>query len=63
MAQTAQTGDLPRPRIRSREEIEETYRLIVLRDPKEGPALVDTHRRLISMLDEMIARRLGHNRR
>jgi hypothetical protein len=43
--------------------MEETYRLIVVRDPKEGPALVDTHRRLISMLDEMIARRSGRNRR
>jgi hypothetical protein len=43
--------------LRSREEIEETYRQIVARDPKEGPALVDTHRRLISMLDAMIERR------
>jgi hypothetical protein len=56
MAQTAQTSDLPRPRIRSREEIEETYKQIVAGDPKEGPALVDTHRRLILLLDKMIER-------
>ena len=56
MAQAARTNDVPRPRLRSREEIEETYREIVVADPKEGPALVDTHRRLISVLDDMIER-------
>jgi hypothetical protein len=63
MAQTAQTSDLPRTRIRSREEMEETYRQIIARDPKEGPALVDTHRRLISLLDTMIAERSRRRRR
>jgi hypothetical protein len=43
--------------LRSRGEIEETYRQIVARDPREGPALVDTHRRLIAMLDAMIEKR------
>jgi hypothetical protein len=42
--------------------MEETYRQIVARDPKEGPALVDTHRRLISLLDEMIEKRHGKRR-
>jgi hypothetical protein len=37
--------------------MEETYRQIVARDPKEGPALVETHRRLITLLDEMIQKR------
>lgn len=57
MADRAQTSDLPRPRIRSREEMEETYRQIVALDPKEGPVIVGTHRRLIVLLDEMIERR------
>jgi hypothetical protein len=42
--------------MRSREEMDETYRQIVASDPKEGPAIVDTHRRLIARLDEMIER-------
>jgi hypothetical protein len=43
--------------------MEESYRQIVARDPKEGPGLVDTHRRLISLLDEMIERRARRRRR
>ena len=62
MAQTAQNSDTARPRMRSREEMEETYRQIVAADPKEGPALVDTHRRVISLLDEMIGKRCGKRR-
>jgi hypothetical protein len=37
--------------------MEEIYRQIIACDPKEGPALVDTHRRLIAKLDEMIEER------
>jgi hypothetical protein len=37
--------------------MEETYRQIVALDPKEGPVIVGTHRRLIVLLDEMIERR------
>ena len=62
MAQTAQNSDTARPRMRSRQEMEETYRQIVACDPKEGAALVDTHRRLISLLDEMIEKRRGKRR-
>jgi hypothetical protein len=40
--------------------MQETYREIVARDPKEGPPLVDTHARLIDLLDGMIARRRKH---
>jgi hypothetical protein len=43
--------------------MEETYRQIVARDTKEGPAIVDTHRRLITLLDAMIERRSSHRRR
>jgi hypothetical protein len=59
MARTAQPGDVPHPRVRSREEIEETYRQVIVRDPEEGPALVATHRRIIILLDEMIEKRGG----
>ena len=62
MAQTAQNSDTRRPRMRSREEMEEIYRQIVTRDPQEGPGLVDTHRRLITLLDEMIEKRSSRRR-
>ena len=39
------------------------YRQIIARDPKEGPALVDTHKRLIAKLDEMIARKHRRGKR
>ena len=57
MARTAETRDVPPPRIRSREEMDAIYRQIVARDPKEGPALVETHKRLIATLDDMIVKR------
>ena len=56
MTRTAQANDLPPSRFRSRDEMEETYRHIIVRDPTEGPALVDTHRRLIALLDEMVVK-------
>jgi len=44
----------PRPRLRSPEEMEELYRQIVVRDPREGPRIVEVHKTMIGMLDRMI---------
>lgn len=47
----------PRPRLRSPEEMEELYRQIVARDPREGPRIVEVHKTMIGMLDRMIEER------
>lgn len=44
----------PRARLRSPEEMEELYRQIVARDPREGPRIVEVHKTMIGMLDRMI---------
>jgi hypothetical protein len=50
--------------MRSREEREEIYRQIIASSPEEGPRLVAVHRKLIAMLDAMIAdQRRGVKRR
>jgi len=36
--------------------MEELYRHIVVRDPREGPRIVEVHRQIIALLDAMIAR-------
>lgn len=57
MTPTDQTNEMGTPRIRSREEMEETYRQIIVSSPVEGPRLVAVHRKLIATLDAMIADR------
>jgi hypothetical protein len=34
--------------------MEELYRQIVARDPREGPRIVEVHKTMIGMLDRMI---------
>jgi hypothetical protein len=64
MARTDQTNDVGSLRMRSREEMEEIYRQIIASSPEEGPRLVAVHRKLIAMLDAMIAdQRRGVKRR
>jgi len=35
-------------------DLEELYRQIVARDPREGPRIVEVHKTMIGMLDRMI---------
>ena len=53
----------PRPRLRSPEEMEELYRQIVARDPREGPRIVEVHKTMIGMLDRMIEEQASRRRR
>jgi hypothetical protein len=63
MARTDQTNDVSSPRTRTREEMEEIYRQIIASSPEEGPRLVAVHRKLIAVLDAMIADQRGVKRR
>jgi hypothetical protein len=54
MTQSVEIWQPPQGRLRSREEMEELYQQIVVRDPKEGPRIVEVHKALIGMLDRMI---------
>jgi hypothetical protein len=57
MTRPVDTSRRARPRLRSPEEMEELYRQIVTRDPREGPRIVEVHRQIIVLLDAMIAKR------
>jgi hypothetical protein len=56
MARTVDASQPARPRLRSPEEMEELYRQIVARDPREGSLIVEVHRQIIALLDAMIDR-------
>ena len=46
MARSAPTNNVPRARVRSREELDEIYRRIISASPKEGPRLVEVHKKV-----------------
>jgi len=54
MTRSVDPPQSPQPRMRSPEEMEELYRQIVARDPREGPRIVEVHKTMIGMLDRMI---------
>ena len=54
MTKVTQNEDVSRPRIRSRDEMDATYRQIIASSPEEGPRLVEVHKQLVAKLDEMI---------
>jgi hypothetical protein len=62
MASSAETDGMIRPRWRSPEEMEETYRQIRARG-SEGARLVEVHRQIIAKLDAMLEERRRNGRR
>ena len=61
MTRTAQIDEVIQPRRRSPEEMEEVFERLRAWGP-EGERIVEVHKKMIQLLDEMIEKRRGKRR-